>query len=260
MNNYLPTQYQEYIHLSRYSRWREDIGRRETWDETVTRYYDFFEEHLKQTHNYDINGQRQELEEATLNLEVMPSMRSVMTAGPALMRDNIAGYNCSYVAIDRITAFDEILYILMNGTGVGFSVERQHVQNLPVVADEFHPSDTIIRVADSRTGWAKSLKELISNLYVGLIPQWDVSKVRPAGAVLKTFGGRSSGPEPLVDLFNFCVDKFSGAAGRKLTSLECHDLVCKIAEIVVVGGVRRSALISLSNLSDDRMRSAKAGQ
>ncbi len=260
MNNYLPTQYQEYIHLSRYSRWREDIGRRETWDETVTRYYDFFEEHLKQTHNYDINGQRQELEEATLNLEVMPSMRSVMTAGPALMRDNIAGYNCSYVAIDRITAFDEILYILMNGTGVGFSVERQHVQNLPVVADEFHPSDTIIRVADSRTGWAKSLKELISNLYVGLIPQWDVSKVRPAGAVLKTFGGRSSGPEPLVDLFHFCVSKFQGAAGRKLSSLECHDLVCKIAEIVVVGGVRRSALISLSNLSDDRMRSAKAGQ
>ena len=260
MSNHLPTQYQEYIHLSRYSRWMPEEGRRETWTETVGRYYDFFEDHLKQNYSFDINGTRAELEEATLNLEVMPSMRSIMTAGPALARDNIAGYNCSYVAVDRMTAFDEILYILMNGTGVGFSVERQHVQNLPVVADEFHPSDTTIVVADSRTGWAKSLKELISNLYVGLIPQWDVSKVRPAGAVLKTFGGRSSGPDPLVDLFRFCVSKFQGAAGRKLSSLECHDLVCKIAEIVVVGGVRRSALISLSNLSDDRMRSAKAGQ
>ena len=260
MNNYLPTQYQEYIHLSRYSRWLPEEGRRETWSETVGRYYDFFEEHMKENYNFDINGTRAELEEATLNLEVMPSMRSLMTAGPALKRDNIAGYNCSYIAIDRITAFDEILYILMNGTGVGFSVERQYVQNLPVVADEFHPSDTTIVVADSRTGWAKSLKELIANLYAGMIPQWDVSKVRPAGSVLKTFGGRSSGPDPLVDLFNFCVEKFTGAAGRKLSSLECHDLVCKIAEIVVVGGVRRSALISLSNLSDDRMRSAKSGQ
>lgn len=260
MNNYLPTQYQEYIHLSRYSRWLPDEGRRETWSETVGRYYDFFEEHMKENYDFDINGTRAELEEATLNLEVMPSMRSLMTAGPALKRDNIAGYNCSYIAIDRITAFDEILYILMNGTGVGFSVERQYVQNLPVVADEFHPSDTVIRVSDSRTGWAKSLKELIANLYAGMIPKWDVSKVRPAGSVLKTFGGRSSGPDPLVDLFNFCVEKFTAAAGRKLSSLECHDLVCKIAEIVVVGGVRRSALISLSNLSDDRMRSAKSGQ
>jgi ribonucleoside-diphosphate reductase alpha chain len=259
MNNYLPTQYQEYIHLSRYSRWLEDEGRRETWPETVGRYYDFFEEHLYETCNYKINGVRSELEDATLNLEVMPSMRSLMTAGPALKRDNIAGYNCSYVAVDRLTAFDEILYILMNGTGVGFSVERQHVQNLPVVADEFHSSDTVINVTDSRTGWAKSLKELIANLYAGMIPSWDVSKVRPAGAVLKTFGGRSSGPDPLVDLFNFTVAKFKNAAGRKLSSIECHDLVCKIAEIVVVGGVRRSALISLSNLSDDRMRAAKAG-
>ena len=186
-------------------------------------------------------------------------MRSIMTAGPALKRDNIAGYNCSYIAIDRITAFDEVLYILMNGTGVGFSVERQHVQQLPTVADEFHPSDTCIKVADSRTGWAKALKELVANLYAGMVPSWDTSSVRPAGAVLKTFGGRSSGPEPLIDLFQFCVSKFKGAAGRKLSSLECHDLVCKIAEIVVVGGVRRSALISLSNLSDDRMRAAKAG-
>ena len=259
MSNHLPTQYQEYIHLSRYSRWLEDEGRRESWEETVTRYYDFFEEHLEEQHGFKLNGERKELEEATLNLEVMPSMRSIMTAGPALKRDNIAGYNCSYIAIDRITAFDEVLYILMNGTGVGFSVERQHVQQLPTVADEFHPSDTCIKVADSRTGWAKSLKELIANLYAGMIPTWDTSSVRPAGAVLKTFGGRSSGPEPLVDLFKFCVSKFKGAAGRKLSSLECHDLVCKIAEIVVVGGVRRSALISLSNLSDDRMRAAKAG-
>ena len=260
MSNQLPSQYQEYIHLSRYSRWLPEEGRRESWSETVGRYYDFFEEHLEETLGYSVNGERKELEEATLNLEVMPSMRSLMTAGPALKRDNIAGYNCSYIAVDRITAFDEILYILMNGTGVGFSVERQYVQNLPVVADEFHASDTVISVADSRTGWAKSLKELLANLYAGMIPKWDVSKVRPAGAVLKTFGGRSSGPEPLVDLFNFSVEKFKGAAGRRLSSLECHDLVCKIAEIVVVGGVRRSALISLSNLSDDRMRSAKAGQ
>ena len=260
MSNHLPTQYQEYIHLSRYSRWLPEEGRRETWTETVGRYYDFFDDHLKNNYSFDINGTRAELEEATLNLEVMPSMRSIMTAGPALARDNIAGYNCSYVAVDRMTAFDEILYILMNGTGVGFSVERQHVQNLPVVADEFHPSDTVIRVADSRTGWAKSLKELIANLYAGMVPSWDVTKVRAAGQVLKTFGGRSSGPEPLVDLFNFTVALFKKAAGRKLSSIECHDLVCKIAEIVVVGGVRRSALISLSNLSDDRMRAAKAGQ
>lgn len=259
MNNHLPTQYQEYIHLSRYSRWLPEQGRRESWPETVTRYYDFFEEHLKDEHDFNLNGERKELEEATLNLEVMPSMRSIMTAGPALKRDNIAGYNCSYVAIDRITAFDEILYVLMNGTGVGFSVERQHVQNLPVIADEFHPSETVISVADSRTGWAKSFKELMANLYAGMVPQWDVTKVRPAGAVLRTFGGRSSGPEPLVDLFRFTVAMFKKAAGRKLSSIECHDLVCKIAEIVVVGGVRRSALISLSNLSDDRMRSAKAG-
>ena len=259
MNNHLPTQYQEYIHLSRYSRWLPEQGHRESWPETVTRYYDFFEEHLKDEHDFNLNGERKDLEEATVNLEVMPSMRSIMTAGPALKRDNIAGYNCSYVAIDRITAFDEILYVLMNGTGVGFSVERQHVQNLPVIADEFHPSETVIRVADSRTGWAKSFKELMANLYAGMVPQWDVTKVRPAGAVLRTFGGRSSGPDPLVDLFRFTVAMFKKAAGRKLSSIECHDLVCKIAEIVVVGGVRRSALISLSNLSDDRMRSAKAG-
>lgn len=190
----------------------------------------------------------------------MPSMRAMMTAGPALKRDNIAGYNCSFKAINKITAFDEILYILMNGTGVGFSVERQFVNELPRVADEFHPSDITIHITDSRHGWAKGFKELVALLYAGQIPTWDMSKVRPAGAPLKTFGGRSSGPEPLDDLFKFAVGLFKNACGRKLTSLECHDLVCKIAQIVVVGGVRRSALISLSNLSDDRMRHAKSGQ
>ena len=183
-----------------------------------------------------------------------------MTAGEALKRENIAGYNCSYVAVDRVQAFDEILYVLMNGTGVGFSVERQFVTKLPMVAEEFHPTNTVIQVADSKLGWAKGFKELIGLLYIGQIPRWDLSKVRPAGSPLKTFGGRASGPEPLENLFNFSVNTFKNAAGRKLSSIECHDIVCKIAEIVVVGGVRRSALISLSNLSDDRMRYAKSGQ
>jgi ribonucleoside-diphosphate reductase alpha chain len=203
---------------------------------------------------------RDELEVAVLGQRVMPSMRCLMTAGEALKRENIAGYNCSYVAISRIQAFDEILYILMNGTGVGFSVERQFVSELPRVAEEFHPSDTVITVADSKMGWAKAFKELMGMLYIGQIPRWDLSKIRPAGAPLKTFGGRASGPAPLENLFNFTTNVLKGAAGRKLTSLECHDIVCKIAEVVVVGGVRRSALISLSNLSDDRMRHAKAGQ
>ena len=260
MSNYLPTQYQQYIHLSRYSRWLHNENRRETWDETVARYFDFFEEHLKEHNNYTLEKDlREELETAVLNLEVMPSMRALMTAGEALKRDNIAGYNCSYVAVDRVNSFDEIMYILMNGTGVGFSVETESVNKLPVVADDFHPSDTTIVVPDSKQGWSKSLKELIGMLYVGQIPNWDMSKVRPSGAPLKTFGGRASGPEPLDQLFRFCVNLFQHAAGRKLTSLECHDIVCKIAEIVVVGGVRRSALISLSDLSDDRMRVAKSG-
>lgn len=257
----LPSLYQEFIHLSRYSRWLPDKGRRETWEETVRRYFDFFEEHLKETCDYEVPArQRKELEQAVLNLEIMPSMRALMTAGEALKRENVAGYNCSYVAVDSPRAFDEILYVLMNGTGVGFSVERQHIAKLPVVADEFYPSDTTIVVADSKLGWAKALKELISLLYTGQIPKWDLSRVRPAGSPLKTFGGRASGPEPLEDLFWFCVKIFQEAAGRKLQSLECHDIVCKIAEIVVVGGVRRSALISLSNLSDERMRGAKAGE
>ncbi len=260
-NNYLPTTYQEFIHLSRYSRWLPEKERRETWDETVARYFDFFTEHLKETVDFTLTKKlRDELEQAVLGLRVMPSMRCIMTAGEALKRENIAGYNCSYVAVDRPQAFDEILYILMNGTGVGFSVERQYVSQLPTIADEFHMTDTTITVADSKLGWAKALKELIGMLYIGQIPRWDLSKVRPAGAPLKTFGGRASGPEPLESLFNFTVNIFKNASSRKLSSLEAHDVVCKIAEVVVVGGVRRSALISLSNLSDDRMRHAKSGQ
>ena len=260
-SNYLPTSYQEFIHLSRYSRWLPEKERRETWDETVARYFDFFTEHLKETVNFTLSKElRSELEQAVLGLRVMPSMRCIMTAGEALKRENIAGYNSSYVAVDRPQAFVEILYILMNGTGVGFSVERQYVSQLPTIADEFFETDTTITVADSKLGWAKALKELIGMLYVGQIPRWDLSKVRPAGAPLKTFGGRASGPEPLESLMNFTVNVFKNAAGRKLSSIEAHDVVCKIAEVVVVGGVRRSALISLSNLSDDRMRAAKSGQ
>ena len=260
-NNQLPTSYQEFIHLSRYSRWLPEEGRREVWSETVGRYFDFFKDHLKEMCNYDLPQKVQsELEDAILSQRVMPSMRCLMTAGEALKRENIAGYNCSYVAVDRVQAFDEILYVLMNGTGVGFSVERQFTSKLPEVAEEFHMSDIVIQVADSKLGWAKALKELIGLLYIGQIPRWDLSKVRPAGAPLKTFGGRASGPEPLENLFNFCTTIFQNANGRKLSSIECHDIVCKIAEIVVVGGVRRSALISLSNLSDDRMRHAKSGQ
>ena len=259
MNN-LPSQYQEFIYKSRYSRWIESENRRENWPETVKRYFDFFVEHLAENQSYKVSDElRNELESAVLNLEVMPSMRALMTAGEALQRDNVAGYNCSYVAVNNIRAFDEILYILMCGTGVGFSVERQYVEKLPTIAEHFTNSDTTIIVQDSKAGWAKAYRELVSLLVGGQIPKWDVSKVRPAGARLKTFGGRASGPRPLVDLFHFTTDTFKRAAGRKLTSIECHDIVCKIAEIVVVGGVRRSALISLSNLTDERMRDAKSG-
>ncbi len=257
----LPTLYQDFIHLSRYSRWLPEENRRETWEETVSRYFDFFEDHLSTKHDYKVSTkQRKELEEAVLNLEIMPSMRALMTAGEALKRDNVAGYNCSYVAVNRLRAFDEILYVLMCGTGVGFSVERAEVDQLPMIAEEFHETDTTIVVADSKVGWSKSYKELVSLLVNGQIPKWDVSKVRAAGARLKTFGGRASGPAPLLDLFDFTVNTFKKAAGRRLTTIECHDIVCKIAEIVVVGGVRRSALISLSSLMDDRMRDAKSGQ
>jgi len=256
---YLPTEYQNIIHLSRYARWLENENRRERWDETVNRYFDFFENYLKNEFKYEFK-ERKQLQKAVLNLDVMPSMRALMTAGQALERDNVAGYNCAYVAISRQRAFDEIMYILMCGTGVGFSVERQFVNNLPEVAEELYQTDTTIMVADSKIGWAKAYKELISLLYSGQIPKWDLSKLRPAGARLKTFGGRSSGPAPLENLFKFTVNTFMGATGRKLNSIECHDLVCKIAEIVVVGGVRRSALISLSNLTDERLRTAKSGQ
>jgi len=257
----LPTLYQDFIHLSRYSRWLPEENRRETWDETVSRYFDFFVDHLSTKHDYKVSTkQRKELEDAVLNLEIMPSMRALMTAGEALKRDHVAGYNCSYVAVNRLRAFDEILYVLMCGTGVGFSVERAEVDQLPMIAEEFHETDTTIVVADSKVGWSKSYKELVSLLVNGQIPKWDVSKVRAAGARLKTFGGRASGPAPLLDLFEFTVNTFKKAAGRRLTTIECHDIVCKIAEIVVVGGVRRSALISLSSLMDDRMRDAKSGQ
>tara|TARA_Y100000310_G_scaffold338627_1_gene428789 strand:+ start:6869 stop:8791 length:1923 start_codon:yes stop_codon:yes gene_type:complete len=259
-SNFLPTTYQQYIHLSRYSRWLWDEKRRETWTETVARYFDFFENHLKENHNYTLGSDRKMLEEEVLSLSVMPSMRCLMTAGPALERDNIAGYNCAYIPVDTARSFDEILHILMNGTGIGFSVERQYINKLPEIAEDFHHTDTTIVIPDSKLGWAKSFKELVHLLYGGQIPKWDLSKLRPAGAVLKTFGGRASGPEPLNDLFNFTVRIFQAAAGRKLTSLECYDIVSKTAEVVVVGGVRRSALISLSNLSDDRMRNAKQGQ
>ena len=256
----LPTQFQTFIHLSRYSRWLHEENRRESWTETVRRYFDFFETHLKENTKFSLTkALRAELESAILNLEVMPSMRCLMTAGEALTKSNIAGYNCAYTTVNRVRAFDEILYVLLNGTGVGFSIERQYVERLPTIAEEFSQSNTTIIVEDSKGGWAKSYKELISLLIGGQIPKWDLSKLRPAGARLKTFGGRASGPAPLDELFRFTMDSFKRAAGRKLTSIECHDIVCKIAEVVVVGGVRRSALISLSNLTDEKMRDAKTG-
>jgi len=261
MRHSLPTQYQNFIHLSRYSRWIDEKSRRETWEETVDRYFNFFDEHLRENYKYKVPVElRKELRDAVLNLDIMPSMRCLMTAGEALRRDHVAGYNCSYVAVNRVRAFDEIMYVLMCGTGVGFSVERQYVERLPTIAEEFTNSNTTIIVEDSKVGWAKAYKELVSLLIGGQIPKWDLTKVRPAGSRLKTFGGRASGPRPLDDLFHFTVETFKTAAGRKLTSIEAHDLVCKIAEIVVVGGVRRSALISLSNLTDERMREAKTGQ
>jgi ribonucleoside-diphosphate reductase alpha chain len=253
MNNYLPTDYQAFIHTSRYARWLEDEGRRESWGETVNRYVSNLV-HTKVDHQTE-----NEIEQAILNLEIMPSMRAMMTAGPALERDNTAGYNCSYLPVDDPKSFDEAMFILLCGTGVGFSVERQFISKLPEVPQLFD-SETIVVVKDSKEGWAKALRQVIALLFSGEIPKWDVSRVRPAGARLKTFGGRASGPAPLVDLFNFVIRVFKEAQGRKLSSIECHDVMCKIGEVVVVGGVRRSAMISLSNLSDDRMRHAKSGQ
>lgn len=248
--------YSTYIHRSRYARYIPELERRETWEETVDRYISFFGSKAPQIPGEVFEQCRQ----AILNLEVMPSMRALMTAGKALEKDNIAGFNCSYLAVDHPRAFDEMMYILMCGTGVGFSVERQYIAHLPEVSEEFHATDTVIGVADSKVGWASSFRELISLLYAGKVPKWDLSAIRPSGAPLKTFGGRASGPAPLEDLFRFCVEVFRGAKGRRLNSLECHDICCKIADIVVVGGVRRSALISLSNLSDDRIRRCKQGE
>ena len=254
------TPYQTYIAKSRYSRFLDNKNRREHWDETTNRYLDFMAKHLKTKHNYEISPKlRSELFEAIDGLSVMPSMRSIMTAGEALERQNIAGYNCSYLPVDDVKAFDEAMYILLCGTGVGFSVEQKYVNKLPEIPEKLYESNTVVVVKDSKEGWAKSLRQIIALLYAGEIPKWDVSAVRPAGARLKTFGGRASGPEPLVDLFRYVVGKFKGAVGRKLHTIECHDILCKIGEVVVVGGVRRSAMISLSDLNDDRMAHAKAG-
>ena len=246
-------EYSSFIHKSRYAKWIDSKNRRETWDETVDRYIAYWVNKYPELEIY------QELRDAIYNLKVMPSMRALMTAGIALDRDNVAGYNCAFVAIDDAKVFDEIMYVLMCGTGMGFSVERQHISKLPKIAEEFTDTDTTIVAKDSKIGWATAYRELISLLYNGRVPKWDFSKIRPAGARLMTFGGRTSGPKPLHDLFAFTISVFKNANGRKLTSVECHDIVCKIAEVVVVGGVRRSALISLSNLSDERMRVAKSG-
>ena len=247
--------YQQYIHKSRYARYLPDEQRRETWEETIYRYLNYWVDRVELD-----DFEQSEIFKAIHDLDVMPSMRALMTAGDALDRDNVAGFNCSYLPIDHPKAFDEMMYVLMCGTGVGFSVERQYISKLPEVAEDFYDTDTVIHVADSKIGWAKAYRELISLLYSGQLPKWDVSGVRPAGSALKTFGGRASGAEPLVDLFKFTTEVFRSAAGRKLSSIECHDICCKIAQIVVVGGVRRSALISLSNLTDDRLRRCKSGQ
>ena len=259
MNNYLPTDYQSFIHTSRYARWLEDEGRRESWDETVNRYMNNVVEPVVDSGASEDNMEiAQQIEQAILGLEVMPSMRAMMTAGPAADRDNTCMYNCSYLPVDDPKSFDEAMFILLCGTGVGFSVERQFISKLPEIPELFN-SDTTVVVKDSKEGWAKALRQVLALLWAGEIPKWDVSLVRPAGAKLKTFGGRASGPAPLVELFNFVITTFKNAQGRKLSSIECHDIMCKIGEVVVVGGVRRSAMISLSNLSDDRMRHAKSG-
>jgi ribonucleoside-triphosphate reductase (thioredoxin) len=246
-------QFQEFIHLSRYARYRDDLGRRETWAETVARFCDFWK---SRTADFPY----QLVYDSIYNLDVMPSMRALMSAGPALARDEMAGYNCSYVAIEDIRDFDEIMYILLCGTGVGFSVERQYINKLPEIPEEIHNTDSTIVVSDSKIGWATSFRELVSLLYAGKVPKWDLSRVRPAGARLKTFGGRASGPAPLDNLFRFTINLFQNSKGRRFNSVEVHDLVCKIADVVVVGGVRRSALLSLSNLTDERMQRAKSGQ
>ena len=258
-SNYLPTDYQTFIATSRYARWLDSEGRRETWGETVERYLDniikpVLEDDNSNGHNAEVDLIRHHM----LSLQVMPSMRSMMTAGKAAARDNTCMYNCSYLPVDDPKSFDEAMFILLCGTGVGFSVERQFISKLPDVPPLFD-SDTTVVIKDSKEGWAKGFRQVLALLWAGEIPKWDVSKVRPAGARLKTFGGRASGPAPLIDLFMFAANTFKAAEGRRLSSIECHDLMCKIGEVVVVGGVRRSAMISLSNLSDDRMRHAKSG-
>lgn len=256
-SNPFPSSFEEFIYKSRYARWIEEEGRREDWNETVLRLIDYYSTAIGD--KGDFAKALNEAHSAIFNLEVMPSMRALMSAGPAMDRCNVAAYNCAYMPVDSPRSFDEAMYILMNGTGVGYSVEQKYVDQLPRISEEFADTDTVIRVADSKEGWAKSYRELVSLLIAGQIPKWDVSKVRGAGERLKTFGGRASGPEPLVSLFEFTVALFKRAAGRRLTSVECHDIMCKIADIVVVGGVRRSAMISLFDCTDDRMSKSKFG-
>lgn len=260
-DGYIDNPFQQFIATSKYARWQDDLGRRETWEEAIDRYMTFMRKHLRKNNNYELTDEEyNEMYNAILEMQVLPSLRALMTAGPALEKNNISAYNCAFIPVDSPRAFDEILFILMNGTGVGFSVEAKNVDKLPVIADDFEETNTIIVVEDSKEGWQRSIKELIAMLYTGNIASWDTSKVRPKGARLKTFGGRASGPEPLEDLFRFTTKLFRKAAGRRLTTLECHDLVCKIAEIVVVGGVRRSALISLSDLGDQNIARSKVGE
>jgi len=260
MSRTIENPYENFIALSRYARWIPEENRRETWGETVDRYFAFMLNHLFQNHSYEPNSKLvEELRQAVYDRNVMPSMRSVMTAGAALDRDHVAGYNCSFVPVDSPRSFDETMYILMCGTGVGFSVEYKYVNKLPSVPESFEKSTTTIVVEDSKNGWAKAYRELLAMLWAGQIPAIDVSKLRPAGARLKTMGGRSSGPQPLINLFDFTIAKFKAAAGRNLKPIEAHDIMCKIGEIVVVGGVRRSAMISLSNINDIEMAAAKSG-
>ena len=260
MKNTIENPYENFIALSRYAKWVEAEGRRETWGETVDRYFSFMTNHLKENHNYIPNEKLvAELKEFVFERNVMPSMRSVMTSGAALERDNVAGYNCAFLPVDSPRSFDETMYVLMCGTGVGFSVEYKYINKLPAVPEKLEKSDTVIVVEDSKQGWAKAYRELLALLWTGHIPAIDVTKVRPSGARLKTMGGRSSGPQPLVNLFDFTISKFKNAAGRNLKPIECHDIMCKIGEVVVVGGVRRSAMISLSNINDIEMAQAKSG-
>jgi ribonucleoside-diphosphate reductase alpha chain len=260
MKNTIENPYENFIALSRYAKWVEAEGRRETWGETVDRYFSFMTNHLEKNHNYIPNEKLvAELKEFVFERNVMPSMRSVMTSGAALERDNVAGYNCAFLPVDSPRSFDETMYVLMCGTGVGFSVEYKYINKLPAVPEKLEKTDTVIVVEDSKQGWAKAYRELLASLWAGYIPAIDVTKVRPSGARLKTMGGRSSGPQPLVNLFDFTISKFKGATGRNLKPIECHDIMCKIGEVVVVGGVRRSAMISLSNINDIEMAQAKSG-